>query len=190
MSERIEKRTQGAVDATGFEARHASSYYVDRKGCREFLRRRWLKLTVVCPIDFYLFPGVCITWGPSNDSPQLPEAVRQAAENIAIDRLLADAAYDGEHHHGLCREELGVKRCGLRDCRGRLGFLVMTVLVMSVMATPVRASEASMSLIIRSILKDPLFSHLPWKRSIGTKHSFPRGCGGDGLRKPSNEGRR
>jgi len=105
----IDERPQGAVDATDFEARHASSYYVDRKGYREFLRRRWPKLTVVCHIDSYLFPGVCITWGPSNDSPQLPESVRQAAENIAFDRLMAHAAYDGEDNHRLCREELGIR---------------------------------------------------------------------------------
>ena len=64
---------------------------------------------MACHIDSYLFPGVCITWGPSNDSPQLPESVRQAAENIAFDRLMAHAAYDGEDNHRLCREELGIR---------------------------------------------------------------------------------
>lgn len=35
--------------------------------------------------------------------------MRQAAANVALDRLLADAGYDGEHNHRLCREELGIR---------------------------------------------------------------------------------
>jgi transposase len=49
------------------------------------------------------------TRGPSNDSPQFPEAVRQASRNVCFERLLADAAYDAEHNHRLCREELGIR---------------------------------------------------------------------------------
>jgi transposase len=105
----IGERPEGAVDATGFETRHTSSYYVDRKGYREFLRRRWPKLTVVCETGSYLFAGMNTGHGPSNDSPYMPEAMRQAARHIAFDRVLADAAYDGEHNHALCRDELGIR---------------------------------------------------------------------------------
>jgi transposase len=105
----IDERPQGAVDATGLEARYASSYYVDRKGYRPFGRRRWPKLTAVCHTGSYLFPGAWVTWGPSNDSPQFAPAVTQAARRIDFDRILADAAYDGEHNHRLCREELGIR---------------------------------------------------------------------------------
>ena len=105
----IGQRPEGAVDATGLEARHASSYYVDRKGYRPFQRRKWPKLTVVCHTASHLLPGVVVTQGPSNDSPQFSEALRQAAANVPFDRLLADAAYDAEHNHRLCREELGIR---------------------------------------------------------------------------------
>lgn len=97
------------MDATGLETRHASSYYVDRKGYRRFLRRSWPKLTLVCHTASHLFAGTVVSRGPSNDSPQFPEAVTQAAQVLDIDRLLADAAYDGEHNHQLCREELGIR---------------------------------------------------------------------------------
>jgi len=105
----IAQRPEGAVDATGLEARHASSYYVDRKGYRPFQRRKWPKLTVVCHTASHLLAGVVVTQGPSNDSPQFPEALRQAVANVPFDRLLADAAYDAEHNHRLCREELGIR---------------------------------------------------------------------------------
>jgi hypothetical protein len=33
----------------------------------------------------------------------------QAARHVRFDRLLADAGYDAEHNHVLCREELGIR---------------------------------------------------------------------------------
>ncbi|HEX8375446.1 MAG TPA: transposase, partial [Geminicoccaceae bacterium] len=36
--------------------------------------------------------------------------VRQAADLVAFDTILADAGYDAEHNHRLCREELGMRR--------------------------------------------------------------------------------
>lgn len=51
-------------------------------------------------------PGV----GPSRDSPDFVPAMRQAAGLVAFDTVLADAGYDAEHNHRLCREELGVRR--------------------------------------------------------------------------------
>jgi hypothetical protein len=44
--------------------------------------------------------------GPSQDSPQFTPAMKQAAELIDFDRVLADAGYDAEHNHVLCRETL------------------------------------------------------------------------------------
>jgi len=105
----IQERAEAAVDATGLETQHASSYYVQRKGYKRFRRKRWPKLTVVCHTATHLFAGVVVSRGPSNDSPQFPEAVGQAARNVQFNRLLADAAYDGEHNHRLCREQLGIR---------------------------------------------------------------------------------
>ena len=90
------------------ETRHVSSYCVKRCGYKRFRRHHFPKLTVVCHTASHLFVSAVASQGPSNDSPQFPEAVKQAAENINFDRLLADAAYDGEHNHQLCREELGI----------------------------------------------------------------------------------
>jgi Transposase DDE domain len=102
-------RPTGIIDATGLEARHVSRYYVDRKGYRRFRRRRWPKVTVVGEAHTHLIGGATISWGPSQDSPQLPATVRQAATQARWERLLGDRAYDAEHNHQLCREEVGIR---------------------------------------------------------------------------------
>jgi len=105
----INEKPEGAIDATGLESRHCSRYYVHRKGQRPFLRYRWVKLTAVCHTHTHLIAGALISRGPSNDSPQFGETMKMAARNVHFDRLLADAGYDGEHNHRLCREELGIR---------------------------------------------------------------------------------
>ena len=104
----LDKHSQAAVDSTGLESRHTSRYYVRRKGYKRFLRYHWPKITAVCETRTHLFAGCIVTRGPSNDSPQFAPAVIQASKFIQFTQLLADAAYDGEHNHQLCREKLGI----------------------------------------------------------------------------------
>jgi hypothetical protein len=68
-----------------------------------------------------LFAGAVVSDGPSQDSPQFPEAVRQACRHLRIDRLLGDAGYDGEHNHRLAREELSIRRTVIKLNRRRNG---------------------------------------------------------------------
>ena len=105
----IEERPRAAVDATGFETSHASAYYVGRAGYEPFMRRRWPKLSTVCDMGSYQFVCAVVTQGPSNDSPQFVPAMLEATRHVAFDRVTADAAYDGEHNHTLCREALGIR---------------------------------------------------------------------------------
>jgi len=67
------------------------------------------KLAAVCHAAPHLLAGVVVTWGPSNDSPQFADALRQAAAHVPFDRLLADAGCDVENNQRLCREEPGVR---------------------------------------------------------------------------------
>ena len=71
----------GVIDATGLEARHVSRYFVWRAGLRRFPRRRWPKVTLVGEVQTHLIGAAWVTWGPSQDSPQLPPTMRQATEN-------------------------------------------------------------------------------------------------------------
>ena len=97
-----------AVDATGLDSRYASRHYVQRSGYRRFARLAWPRLTVACHTNSHLLLGAVFGRGPSQDSPQFPPAIRQAARRVPIGRVLGDAAYDAEHNHALCRDRLGI----------------------------------------------------------------------------------
>lgn len=106
-----------AVDATGLEARHVSLYYRVRRGEAKrprHRRRAWPKLTAVTHTHSHLIVGAVTGCGPSQDSPDFTPAMRQAAGLLTFHAALADAAYDAEHNHRLCREELGVRRTAIR----------------------------------------------------------------------------
>jgi hypothetical protein len=105
----LKQLAQGAIDSTGLESRHTTRHYINRKGYKRFLRYHWPKVTVVCHTDTYLFASCIVSRGPSNDSPEFAPAVRQARQFVRFKRMLADAGYDGEHNHRLCREELSIK---------------------------------------------------------------------------------
>jgi hypothetical protein len=104
-----------AVDATGLETRHVSAYFgMRRANGRGHRQRAWPKLTAVIHAHSHLILGAVPGVGPSQDSPDFAPAMRQAAGLVALDAALADAAYDAEHNHRLCREELGVRRTVIR----------------------------------------------------------------------------
>jgi Transposase DDE domain len=105
----VDRYPEAAIDATGMEARHTSRHYVLRAGYERFLRRQWPKVTLVCHNLTHLIAGMVVCHGPSQDSPQLPAAIQQACTHLPLRRLLADAGYDGEHNHRLCREQFGIK---------------------------------------------------------------------------------
>ena len=100
----IPERPEAAIDATGLEIRHVSAHYGGpRPG------NRWPKVTAVSLTDSHLFVGAAVTEGPSNDSPGLAAVMPDVARRLALDRLLADAGYDAESNHVLCRETLGIR---------------------------------------------------------------------------------
>jgi transposase len=104
----IGAKPEAAIDATGLESRHTSHYFFKRAG-RRHSARLWTKLTVVCDTQSHFFTAATVTTAPGNDSPQLRPAMRQASLAVTWDRLLADAAFDSEENHRLCREDLGVR---------------------------------------------------------------------------------
>ena len=104
----IPPKRRGVIDATGYEARHASRYDVRRQGKRrrqKFRPRR----SAVLETASHLFLSAHVTRGPSQDSPQLKPTARAAATRCPLDTLLGDTAYDAEHNHAFGREELGIR---------------------------------------------------------------------------------
>lgn len=105
----IDESPEASIDSTGLESSFVSRHFLIRQGKRTQKYRKWTKLTVVCHNRSHLIAGSLVGVGPSNDSPYLPAAVRQAVQHLSIDRLLADAGYDAETNHKLCREDLGIR---------------------------------------------------------------------------------
>lgn len=97
-----------AVDATGLETHHGSRYYIKRKGAPRTSRSGWLKLSLACHLASHLFAGAVASQGPSQDSPPFPPLIHQATTQLVCTGLLADAGYDAEHNHRLCRETYGI----------------------------------------------------------------------------------
>jgi hypothetical protein len=97
-----------AVDATGFDARPVSHYFVVPCG-RPSRQRHGPKLTVAADTRTHRILAASVTRAPRQDAPQLLPVVRQAAQHTPIDTVLADAGYDSESNHATCREELGIR---------------------------------------------------------------------------------
>jgi len=105
----IDESPEASIDSTDLESSFVSRHFLIRQGKRTQQYRKWTKLTVVCHHRSHLIASALVSVGPSNDSPYLPAAVRQAVQHLRIDRLFADAGYDAETNHKLCREDSGIR---------------------------------------------------------------------------------
>src|SRR5262249_45491359 len=118
----IEAKPEASIDATGLDDHHVSSHFrVKRKKHNPFVWRHWPKLTVVCKSANYLWCAATLSKGPSGDASEFAPCLTQACRHVKIHRLLADAGYDGEHHHRLAREALGVRSTAIRLNRRNAG---------------------------------------------------------------------
>ncbi|WP_245870488.1 hypothetical protein [Teichococcus rhizosphaerae] len=58
----------------------------------------------------HLIVGAVTGIGPSQDSPDFTPVMRQATSIMTFGTVLADAGFDAEYNHRLCREDLGIPR--------------------------------------------------------------------------------
>jgi hypothetical protein len=124
-----------AVDATGLEARHASvhsrytytrayrtAYMILHRGARPapvHARATYPQLTLVVHTGSHLIAGALPAWGPAPDAPTFAPVLRQAATRIDFRAAVADAGFDAEAAHRLCREELGMQATAIALNRRR-----------------------------------------------------------------------
>ncbi|HUN82559.1 MAG TPA: transposase [Phycisphaerae bacterium] len=105
----MDEYPEASVDATGLESHHVSRHFLARIRGRTKRYRRYPKLTAVIHHHSHLIVSALARQGPGNDAPDFAPVVSQAAQNMSIDRLFADAGYDSESHHRLARELLGIR---------------------------------------------------------------------------------
>ena len=98
-----------AMDSTGLEPTSASAHYLSRSGRR---RTKYLKVSLSVVCGSLLPLGLVLDWGPDNDKCQASELLEKtfgAARPHLPKALLADAGYDADWVHGVCREVWGVR---------------------------------------------------------------------------------
>ena len=103
-----------ALDGTGLESHHASSYYVRRrakggKNWQSTTYKRFPKAGILCDCRSHLILATVPGRGPAPDIPHFRAALDQALSRVRIATLAADAGYDAEHTHQFARQQRGVR---------------------------------------------------------------------------------
>jgi len=104
-----------AIDGTGFESRHISSYFVRRRdracktGYQTTTYTRYPSANLLCDCRSHLVLAVVAGRGPGPDDPYFQPTLRQAVNRVKIETLLADAGYDSEAAHVFAREQCGAR---------------------------------------------------------------------------------
>jgi len=108
--------SMAAIDSTGLESHHISSYFVHRRADTEsakwqFLRySRYPKLDCICDCRTHLILSSSASRGPAFDgkyyTPLLEDVTKQG---MSPKTLLADAGYDSEYSHTYARERYGIR---------------------------------------------------------------------------------
>ena len=103
--------TEVAADATGLEMTNASAHFTSRAGR---VGRKWKKVSVLVVCGLLMPLGMVVADGPGSDKTQAEELLHKGfttAEEAGVlpAKLFADAGYDADWIHGVCREVWGVQ---------------------------------------------------------------------------------
>ena len=103
-----------AIDSTGLQSRHCSSYYVKRRSREKSLwqtttYKRFPKVGIVCDISNHLILEAQASRGPCPDVADFKKPLERASRLVRIKCIVADAGYDSESNHRFAREQLSVR---------------------------------------------------------------------------------
>lgn len=104
-----------ALDGTGFESRHVSRYFVQRRnktvkdGYETSYYQRFPKAGIICDTANHLILAGIPEQGPKFDRTHYRRALIEAKQQTSIHTLVADAGYDSEQNHIFARELLGIR---------------------------------------------------------------------------------
>ena len=119
--QRIRKRSKtvkyAAVDSSGFDAHHASRYFiwrtsVRRKGKEPKKRstyKHYGKLMIVVCTATHAILGAVASRGPTPDIDQLDSVLQEVVPSQKLQHMVGDAGFDSAHNHQLLREEYGIR---------------------------------------------------------------------------------
>lgn len=84
-----------AIDGTGFGTKCYRRWYDEKYG-KKMKEAKWFKLHAICGTHTNIITAVEVTEGSLNDSPLLPQLVRESAEAFDMHEVLADKGYIGK----------------------------------------------------------------------------------------------
>jgi hypothetical protein len=102
-----------AVDSSGFDAHHASRYFVlrtavNKKGKEPKKRhtyKHYGKLMLIISCATHAILAAVPSVGPTPDIDQLDGVMAELPASIAVRHMVGDAGFDSAHNHHLLREE-------------------------------------------------------------------------------------
>ena len=99
-----------AIDGTGFESHHVSSYFVKRKAKGQKVYQmttytKYPKLGIVSDCQSHLVLAGVPSRGPYPDIVHFEKAIAEVEKNVTLKVLTADAGYDSERSHVFAREK-------------------------------------------------------------------------------------
>ena len=103
-----------AIDSTGLESRHTSRYFIHRRSRTPNLYQttqytRYPKLGLLVDCSNHVVLGYLTDQGPKTDIRDLGPTLRQTSRRVRLEWLTADAGYDSESNHRLCRDDCGIR---------------------------------------------------------------------------------
>lgn len=103
-----------ALDSTGLQCGHASSYYVrrrsrDKKTVQETTYRRFSKLEAAVDCSSHLIIAAIPRRGPAVDVDRFVPLLEKALRRVKLGTALADAGYDSEPNHRYAREQRRIR---------------------------------------------------------------------------------
>lgn len=103
-----------AIDSTGMESHHASRYFIHRRyrvqdAWKIAKYTRYPKLGLLVDCSNHLILSYLTDQGPKPDTRDLEPTLDRMTPGVRIEWLTADAGYDSEANHRLCREERAIR---------------------------------------------------------------------------------
>ena len=106
-----------AVDSSGFDAHHASRYFVFRTSAykkekepkKRTTYKHYGKLMLIISCATHAILAAVASAGPTPDVDQRDGVVAELPRSIAIRHMVGDAGFDSAHNHRLLRDENGMR---------------------------------------------------------------------------------
>jgi hypothetical protein len=118
IRQRQKRVEHAAADSSGFDAHHASRYFIwrrdnqkdrEKRPKKRVSYKRYGKLMVIVCCATHAILAAVASAGPTPDIDQLDGVMRGVPRSQTLVRLVADAGFDSAHNHRLLRETYGIR---------------------------------------------------------------------------------